>query len=243
MKHIKDFFSTSTKAAIITGCIFGILAVCGIRGVFAAGDADTKKEADSTAFEQEVIRTIVPQKADSITLEAAKGKALKDAGLQETNVTFKKIEQDYEEHIPVYELDFYADDMEYEYVIYAETGAIYSKSKELIMKQTTEGNTEKSGKQSKVTASPNGGITNNNNFGQEESDPSYIGTDAAKSIAVKHANMKETDVIFSKVKLDKEDGVMAYEIEFVKDGMEYEYTLEALTGDILEYDVERTDYN
>lgn len=241
MKQIKDFFSTSAKAAIITGCIFGILAVCGIRVVFAAGDGDTKKEVDSTDFQQEVIRTIEPKRVDCITLEEAKGKALEDAGLQVEKVTFTKVEQDYENNIPVYDLEFYADETEYEYEIYAETGAIYSRSKETVMKNTTGKNTENSTKQSKVTASPSSGTLKYSSSNQDQSNASYIGIDSAKSIAVKHAQLKEADVIFSKVKLDKDDGEMVYEIEFVKDGIEYEYTLEAQTGDILEYDVERVD--
>ena len=46
------------------------------------------------------------------------------------------------------------------------------------------------------------------------------------------------DVFFTKVKLDRDDGILEYEIEFFKDRVEYEYTIDAASGTILEYDSE-----
>ena len=39
-------------------------------------------------------------------------------------------------------------------------------------------------------------------------------------------------------KLERDDGYMVYEIEFYSGGIEYEYTIDAVTGDIIEYDSE-----
>ncbi|MDD6933236.1 MAG: PepSY domain-containing protein, partial [Eubacteriales bacterium] len=49
------------------------------------------------------------------------------------------------------------------------------------------------------------------------------------------------DVTFTKAKLEKDDGVRKYEIEFRKGGTEYEYEIDAATGAILECDVGRED--
>lgn len=66
----------------------------------------------------------------------------------------------------------------------------------------------------------------------------YIGEDEAKSIALDHAGFSTAEVSFSKVELGTDDGQIVYEIEFYKDGREYEYTINASTGSIIEYEVE-----
>lgn len=63
----------------------------------------------------------------------------------------------------------------------------------------------------------------------------------AKTIAVGHAGFSVSDVNFSKTKLEKEHGTMVYEIEFYKDGMEYEYEINAETGEIIKSEVDRDD--
>lgn len=63
----------------------------------------------------------------------------------------------------------------------------------------------------------------------------------AKNIAVSHAGFAVSDVSFSKTKLEKEHGTMVYEIEFYKDGMEYEYEINAETGEVIKSEVDRDD--
>lgn len=70
---------------------------------------------------------------------------------------------------------------------------------------------------------------------------SYIGVDKAKSIAVSHAGFSLSEVTFSKAKFEDDDGYMVYEVEFYRDGREYEYTIDASEGTILEYESEQDD--
>lgn len=69
-----------------------------------------------------------------------------------------------------------------------------------------------------------------------------ISQDEAKQIAFTAAEVNEKDVRRLKTKLDKEDdkrGVFyVYEVEFVHDGFEYEFDIDAESGEILETDVE-----
>lgn len=44
-----------------------------------------------------------------------------------------------------------------------------------------------------------------------------------------------------KAKMEKDDGLLVYEIEFFQGRTEYECTIDALTGEILEYDEEWDD--
>lgn len=68
-----------------------------------------------------------------------------------------------------------------------------------------------------------------------------IGVDEAQSIAANHAGCSVSEVNFSKAKLEKEHRRMVYEIEFYQDGMEYEYEIDAQTGDIIKYESEWDD--
>ena len=150
--------------------------------------------------------------AQAVTRESARSIALADAGLSAGEVTFTKSKLDREDGKWVYEIEFITGDAEYEYEIDAATGAILEKSVE--------------GRKS------SGGSTGSAN---------YIGVDQAKAIALKNAGLAAGEVTFTKAKLEKDDGVRKYEIEFRKGGTEYEYEIDAATGAILECDVDRED--
>lgn len=65
--------------------------------------------------------------------------------------------------------------------------------------------------------------------GAASSDSSYITLDRAKELALEHLGAAEADRWDKDCELD--DGV--YELEFVVDGIEYEYEVDAVTGKIL----------
>ena len=65
---------------------------------------------------------------------------------------------------------------------------------------------------------------------------SYIGKSKAKEIALTHAGLTEREVTFIKAKLDRDDGVAVYDIEFYSGSTEYDYEINATTGAIREYD-------
>lgn len=60
----------------------------------------------------------------------------------------------------------------------------------------------------------------------------------AKSIALKNAGFKSSQVTFTKAKLDYDDGLQVYEIEFYKGHYEYEYEINAKTGKIISKDID-----
>lgn len=62
---------------------------------------------------------------------------------------------------------------------------------------------------------------------------SYIGEEAAWTTALNHAGLKETEVSKKKVQLDMEDGTMVYEVEFEKGWTEYDYEINAVSGEII----------
>ena len=147
------------------------------------------------------------------TMDAAKTTALADAGLTEGEVTFTKEKLDWDDGVAVYDIEFYTADREYEYEINATTGIIMDRSEEVLRNP------------------------GNYNVGTD----SLIGEEKAKEIAAAHAGFSTAEVFFTKVNLEQEDGRMEYEIEFYKDRVEYEATIDAAAGTVLEYESEYDD--
>lgn len=73
--------------------------------------------------------------------------------------------------------------------------------------------------------------------GAENPDSSCITMERAKRLALKHLGVSEADKWDKDCELD--DGV--YELEFVVDGIEYEYEIDAVTGKILKVESEKKD--
>ena len=157
-----------------------------------------------------------------IGLERAKAIALGDAGLSAASVTFTEAKPDFDDGVPNYDLDFYTATHEYDYEINAQTGAIMDKSVEV---------NEHAVRKPAATAAPTAAAT--------EAARGFIGVDRAKSIALGHAGVSASSVSFSKAKLDDDDGRGVYEIEFYVGNTEYDYKIDAYSGGIIVYDIDR----
>ncbi len=117
----------------------------------------------------------------------------------------------------VYDVEFYDANTEYDYEIDAVSGEIHGFDREIENYSIP--------KPSQTTAS------------QEQ----YIGEDRAKKIALDHAGRTEGAVERLRVKLDRDDGRMIYEVDFREDRMEYEYEIDAIDGTIRQADVDYDD--
>ena len=65
-----------------------------------------------------------------------------------------------------------------------------------------------------------------------------LSLDEAKAVALKNAKLSENDAVFTKAKLDYDDGRAVYDIEFYSGNKEYDYEIDANTGKILDRDIE-----
>ena len=148
------------------------------------------------------------QSGNKISVDDAKSIALSDAGLNDSDVTFIKSQLDNDDFIDVYDIEFYTKDKEYEYEINAADGAIVERNIGTYHRHS-----------------------NNNSSDQ------YIGSEKAKEIALDHAGISEKDIKFFKSEL-KNDEIPEYEISFYNNNIEYDYDIDALTGDVLEYDTD-----
>lgn len=156
--------------------------------------------------------TTTPAANGQITLEQAKETALKHAGLKADAVTFVKAEQDYENGKLVYEVGFVTNDggkiVEYDYEIEAATGSVVS---------------------------------------YDYDAENYVSATGATTVSVDEATAKQT--VLNKVpgataaniyewKLDFDDGRWEYDGKIVYNLMEYDFTVDASSGAVTEWDVE-----
>ncbi len=65
-------------------------------------------------------------------------------------------------------------------------------------------------------------------------DGDHIGAEKARTIALESVGVSPEKAVFTKAEIDEEDGTPAYEIEFYTGVNEYEFEINALTGEILE---------
>ncbi|MBQ9531909.1 MAG: PepSY domain-containing protein [Eubacterium sp.] len=181
---------------------------------------------------------------DSIGASAALTIALNDAGVgkEEAKNTSSNFEK--ENGVYVFEVEFNANSNEYEYEIDASTGEILKRDVE--GRKTKENLTEKSEtttekttlSDEKQTTASKQKTTKQTTKAKTTKQSENIGIDAAKRIALNNAGVGASQVRFTKAKLDYDDGVAQYEIEFIKGNTEYEYEIDAKTGKIIDFDKE-----
>ena len=70
----------------------------------------------------------------------------------------------------------------------------------------------------------------------------FIGEQKAQEIALTRAEIETAnDVIFERIELERDDGIWVYEVEFIKDGMEYSTEIKADDGTVISWEVEKKD--
>lgn len=69
----------------------------------------------------------------------------------------------------------------------------------------------------------------------EEADDAAISINEAKKAALDHVGLSETDGAWKKEEVDREDGNVVYELEFVSGKTEHDFEFDAKTGYMLEY--------
>ena len=174
------------------------------------------------------------KKEEYIGTEAAQALALEASGVVESDAVFERTELDNKNGINYYEVDFSSGGQKYEYDIDAVTGVIIeSNSNAAKGSQNTSAQNPVQNQQPNTATQPN---TNNTD--------GLITESQAKEIALNHAGLKSDDVTFIKTGLERDDGVQKYEIEFYSpDYKEYDYEINASTGEIISYDYDAENFN
>lgn len=120
--------------AVVSTLSVGLFAGCSSQKSAPASTEAPASTAPATtaATAPEATAAAAQQNNDKIDLESAKSTALKDAGLEVSQVQFTKQKLDTDDVVEKYEIEFNYNGYEYEYDIDAKTGTILEKGKELI---------------------------------------------------------------------------------------------------------------
>ena len=189
---------------------------------------------------------------------AAKEIAFTDAGISAEQVQYLWSKMDYDDGKAVYDVEFVVNGVEYDYEIDAVSGTILSVDQEAdnyrAANQTagTQAASQTSGNSAsqKTTAQSNSTVQTANqgstvqtaNQGSTVQQNNYIGEQAAQDAALAHAGVSAQNVSFVRTKLDWDNGRWQYEVEFYDQGTEYDYSIDAVTGEVLGYDYDAEYY-
>lgn len=213
-------------------------------------DGSSSPTQEGSASAQPVVG-LVP----SLTLEEAKALALADAKVSEDQAEVSREALSQDNGVWVYEFHFRTQEAQYQYLINANTGEVRSMIKEAfiypspeptdpVMPSVPAENTAplETAPQPSVSIPP---VPSSQPPASAQPAPSpapsqstsmYIGMDRAKAIALEHAGLADSRVIFTHLSMGREDGRMVYEVEFRLNGTEYEYEIDASTGRIVDHE-------
>ncbi|MCM1112533.1 MAG: PepSY domain-containing protein [Muribaculum sp.] len=232
---------------------FVLAMLCGCGNPSAAGDG----QADLSGG------------TDYITTSEAKNIVLENAGFSEEQIRFVRFHLNTDGDGASYEIEFISETEEYDYLLDAATGEILAMNCEAVnlplaeaaqetvpestQTQGASGNAQTQGVpgNAQTQGAPGNaqtqGLPGNaqtqsaQNGGSAPVKDEYIGREAAKQAALQHAGFDADSVNFTHVHLEFDDGRWQYDVEFHQGQEEYDYDIDAVTGEILSYDHD-TDY-
>ena len=205
--------------ALTTGCSAAAM------GSSAAGTTSGLSPAGSPSSNTTAGIAGSADSSEYIAQSDAESIALADAGLTADALAGSYSRLEYDDGRAVYDIEFWTADTEYDYEIDAVSGEIlsmdYDADNHATQSVTVSGS-------STPASSPASGTA--------------ITEDAARQAALTHAGLTESDVQFVQCKLDRDDGRQVYDVEFYTATAEYDYEIDAVTGEILSYDYDAEHY-
>ena len=188
-----------------------VRAICEAAGLEVEYDSATYTAVLTTA---DRVAASDPNSGSYIGVDKAKEIALADAGVNAADAVFLKARLDRDDGRLEYEVEFYSGSREYDYDIDALTGTIRSSDWEV------------------------DGFDLYDDDRTQVSADNVITAEQAKAIAKAQAPSTATVV---KCELDRDDGRWVYELELRDGRTEYECDINAVTGVILDWEVDRDD--
>lgn len=206
---------------------YGIIAACAVLAlVLTAGAYRLGRSAGGGA---------------DIGEEAAKLAALGHAQVSEASLTRYGISRDRNSGRTVYEVEFTADGVEYDYEINAADGSVIGFQKELDGAALPVETPQAPAEPDPAAQTPDASTAPAVQTPAAPSTAGDIGEARAWEIAYGHAGVAAGDAAVSPAKVDYEDGVRVYELEFFAGGYEYDYEINAADGSVLKFEKEVDD--
>lgn len=194
-----------------------------------SGDADeVKREGAVTAPAVSSVPYIGADAAAEAALEHSKA-AEKDADFSSVMLT----EQN---GMMLYEVIFTAGDYRYEYYIDSLSGRVESWKKTDISLPDQDALAASAIDEPAVSTAP--GVGTDSETSAQTTGTVLLGEDEAKKLAMAHANITEKDISTISCKIELQGLNLIYEVEMKTKLMEYDYEVDAVTGEIIGFAVE-----
>lgn len=166
--------------------------------------------------------------------DEAKRIAFEDAGVSESDTSRLKVEKDRDDGMLQYDVQFSVDEKEYSYDINGANGEILSADVETngtAAQNNTAGKTDD-------TADTNSGTddTPSTNSGTAAADVAVSEADARAAALERVPGATDADI---RMELEYDDGYYIYEGDVIYDQKEYEFEIDAQTGNFLKWSEER----
>lgn len=202
-------------------------------------DVAAPAESELPAMSEAPVATAAPAPAVTATpyigADAAAEAALKHSKVSEKDADISSVLLVEQSGMMLYEVCFSTKDVMCEYYLDAYTGRVESWRKTGVSAATAENAVPASGNL-KPAASPE--PTASPVPTPEKNATVLIGEDEAKALAMSHANISEKDLSSIQCKLELEGLKLIYDIEMKTKLMEYDYEIDAVSGDIVNFEVE-----
>lgn len=152
--------------------------------------------------------------------------ALADANLTDTDVTRLRVSKNHDDGQSIYEVEFTNENTEYEYEILASNGDILSTDYE---ESHTPNQQNQNGQQTQNE--------HHNQSGRQSQADVQLSIEDASALALERVpGATQQDL---KIELDYDDAYYKYEGDIIYDQKEYEFEIDANTGEFLEWKEER----
>ena len=198
--------------------------------------ASNLEEPKESTQPETPVATAVPTPAVTATpyigADAAAEAALKHSKVNEKDADVSSVLLVEQNGMMLYEVCFSTKDNQYEYLLDASTGRVESWRKAAVADAVTEPAIAVSG-DLKPTASPEPTASP----APEKNATVLIGEDEAKKLAMGHANITEKDLSSIECKLELDGLSLIYDIEMKTKLMEYDYEVDAISGEIIGFDI------
>ena len=193
-----------------------------------------------------------------MTEDEAKAIALQHAGLQQADARFVKAVRYQKQGVWLYELIFMDSHSKYRYLVDTNTGNILdhyiyqlgggasqpAEPPASTLPQPASDNPPapaSSSSTAPASASSTPAPAPENPAATPPAATGTISAEQAQAIAAGHSSVPAGEMRVLEIKLEKEDGVLVYDVEFTYGGTEYDYEIDAATGAILDWDMDEAD--
>ena len=178
--------------------------------------------------------------AGDVTETEAASIAMEHAGVKEDDALSLRVSQEEEDGVAVYDVEFATADRRYHCDVVRSSGEVLNFSYNAVTSgddQADDGAAaQTSGAQESSASAAQTDDASASSAQQSTASSGAIDEAQARSIALEHAGVAESDAKFYRVERDSDDGRAVYEVEFYSGNTEYDYEISAETGEILSYD-------